>query len=218
MLSFLHKLREKFRHGLIAHIVLIRLSRLGIRINPYIIYREGSSSITENTPLEPSVERVTLENFERLISGCAFEAQVSLDGWKKKLQEGQLGLVMRLRGELVGYTWANLKYCFHYGRRTELGPKQAYLRDTYISKRFRGQGMAVLIRQAMYRELLRRERTEFFSVSEFLNTPAKNFKSHLGAMPLELRLSLKFFGHRNANIRLRTYADAAWPGHATEKR
>ena len=113
MLSCLHKLREKLRNGTTVHSVLGRLSRLGIGISPYIIYREESSSINECPPFEFSVERVTLENCERLLSGFASELQVSPDGWKRQLQEGKVALVMRLRDESVGYTWATLLDGFH---------------------------------------------------------------------------------------------------------
>ena len=202
MLSFLHKLREKYHHGLVMYLVLDRLSRLGISINPYIIYREDCSSITECLPLELGVERVTLENCERLISGFASEQRISADDWILRLQEDKLALVMRVRDELVGYTWADLRNFAPYQRRTELGPRQAALMNTYIAKRFRGQGLAALIRHAMYRELLAQGRTELFSISDFLNTPAKNFKKHPGATPLEFRLSLQLFRHWHANVRL----------------
>ena len=154
-----------------------------------------------------------MENRERLISGFGSKEQILADDWKTRLQEGQLALVMRLEGELIGYTWANLRYYDPYQIRTELEPTQAYLRDTYIAKKFRGERMAVLIRQAMCRELLRRGRSEFFSVSDFLNSPAKNFKRHLGATPLELRLSVHLFWRWTADVRLWSYTDVAWPGH-----
>ena len=209
MFPFFQNLRQKLYDRSIAHSVSIRLSRLGIGVSPYIIYREDSSSINECPPFEPSIERVTLENCERLLSDFASELQVSPDAWRRQLQEGKIALVMRLRDESVGYTWATLRYYAPYHRRTELGPKQAYLTDTYIAKRVRNQGMATLMRHAMYRELLRRGRTEFFSVSDFLNTPAKNWKRRMNATRLELRLALHLFHRWHADVRLRAYADVA---------
>ena len=212
MLSFLHKQREKLRHGVMAHSVSDRLSHLGIGIAPYIIYRENFSSTDESSPFEPNVELVTLENCEHLISGFATERQVSPDGWRRYLKEGHIALVMRLRDDSVGYTWAALRDYAPYNRRTELGPKQAYLTSTYIAKKFRRQGMATLMRQAMYRELRRHGRTEFYSVSDFLNTPAKHWKRRMNATPLELRLALHLSHRWHADVRLWSYVEAARSG------
>jgi len=223
MLSFLHKLREKLRHGTMAFSVLGRFSRLGIGINPYIIYREERPLLTECQSLVPSVERVTLENCERLLSDFASERKISPDGWKRELQKGKIALVMRLRDRSVGYTWANLSYYAPYHRQTELGPKQAYLTNTYIAKNFRRQGLGTLMKQAMYRELLHCGRTEFLSISDLMNTPAKNWKRRMNATPLELRLALHLFHRWHADVRLRAYADvarhdAASPGPRTLER
>lgn len=217
MLSSLNKIRDKFRYGLATHFCLYQLSRVGISIIPYIIYREDSECSTEQPSSKLSVEIVTSENHERLSSFFASEGQISSGDWRRRLQEGQLGLVMYSDGEPVGCTWASLIRYSIYGKGAELEPTQAYLRHTYTAKRFRGRGMAPLIRQAMYRELLSRGRSRFLSVSDFLNTPARKFKKHLGAKPQELRLSLRILKRMHADIHLRDYDISIEPEPATAR-
>ena len=207
--SLLRKIRENLRDGVLMHTTLGWLDRRGIGMNPYMVYREALRPEFEEVPFEYSIFRVTLDNCESVLSDLASEKDLSPEDWKGDLRAGKLALAMRAEGVLVGYTWASLQHFAPYQKRTELGPEQAYVSNTYVLKNFRCRGMASLLKQAMNRELLQLGRKEIISVTDLLNKPAMNLKRRIDAEPLQLRLALRMSRWWHADLRLRSFSASA---------
>ncbi|MGI9259998.1 MAG: GNAT family N-acetyltransferase [Gammaproteobacteria bacterium] len=191
------------------HTAIGWLDRRGIGINPYMVYREALRAELEEVPFDYSIDRITLDNCESVLVDIAPEQEISPEDWKCDLQAGKLALAMRAEGELVGYTWASLRHFAPYQKRTELGPEQAYVTNTYVLKNFRCRGMASLLKQAMNRELLQYGRKEIISVTDLLNKPAMNLKRRIDATPLELRLALRISRWWHTDLRLRSFSTSA---------
>ncbi len=200
-------IRYRLKHGLMTRSVLSQLRRVGLGVRPYIVYREPPSQPSEAELSKLDLEQISLENLDRVIECFSGEQFVKRHWWERRLRDGEIGFLMTEDAEFVGYTWVNLNRCGRLGLKIKLNDNQAYLTDTYVAKRARGRGMAVLLRQHTRSFLEKRGRSEFFSVSEYFNLPAKNFKKHLRAEPLELRIALQLFWLPGIDVRLRSYGD-----------
>ena len=118
-----------------------------------------------------------------------------------------MGLLLTDGDTLVGYTWTSFECCRGVSVRPlfHLTDHQAYLYDLYVTEGYRSRGLAGLMRRNTYAELRRMGRTELFSISEYLNKPARRFKAKLAAERLELRLGLTILRRWRLDVRLRRY-------------
>jgi hypothetical protein len=203
-MSMLDRLFNQLRYGLLTRSVLLRLQRIGIDCMPYILYREGTvQALGDVLGSEYQIERIRPDDVQYIADNFP-NADFTAEGWRQRLADRQLGLLVRCGKEMVGYTWADVKECgLGPGKLLfRLAAHQAYLRYTFITNSYRGRALAPALRRRIYEEMAQAGKTELFSVSEYFNTPAKNFKKKLGAVPLELRISVKLFRRWGLDLRL----------------
>lgn len=186
--------------------LLLHLQKIGIDVMPYVVYREHMRSSGAGLPSELKIERITINNARYAVN--RFPAgNATSEIWLKRITEGDIGLLMSHEGEPVGYTWTDTR-TFHLRSAKPLfmlNDKQAYLANTFIVPQARGRRLSLPLRHHMYAELDSMGYEDFFSISEFFNTPAKKFKRRLGATPLELRLSVELFRRWECDIRVYQY-------------
>jgi GNAT superfamily N-acetyltransferase len=187
--------------------VLLRLRKTGIEIEPYILYREDVGDTEISDKPEYTVTGIEPEDTDK-VAAALDDPSVTAAAWRDRIANGQLGLLLSRGDEVIGYTWADTRFCSLVNPRNtlfELRDGQAYLRYTFVKQSFRGKDLAPYLRGCMYRELHGRGYREFFSVSEFFNRPARSFKKKLGAVPLQLRVSILLFHRWGFDARLRNY-------------
>ncbi len=204
-MSLISRIQNRLKYGLLTRSVLLRLRKLNITFTPYFLYLE--KDLTPHDDVHTyQVERVTWDNLEHIIEYFP-DPTIRLKTWRRRLDAGNSGLLLKDGDEMVGYTWASLKYCRGVAVRPlfELSEKQAYLFDMYVTDAYRGRRIAPLMRQMCYAELGGLGRTELYSISEYFNRPARRFKEKLGAVPVELRLGATLFEHIRFDVRLRGF-------------
>lgn len=211
-MSILGRLRHQLRYGLMTRSVLLRLEKIGVYCMPYILYRENVEPADEVPEAGYQTSLIEADDLKRIARNFP-DADFTAAAWADRLAGGQLGILATSGNEMVGYTWADMRQCGLGPDRQlfELNPHEAYLRYTHVTKKHRGKAVASLLRVRLYQELERRGRTDLFSISEFFNLPAKNFKKKLAAVPAELRLCLRFFHRWGFDICLRRYTRARNP-------
>ncbi len=206
-MSYIGRLQNLRRYGLLTRSILLRLSRIGVAIEPYILYYQQSlNDPVALADLDYRVERISLDNIDYIneqLPGPDFYHTDPLKVFRDRLSSGNVGIILIHDDELAGYSWANLRYCRHRKNILfELNQEEAYLYDTYVGDRSRGRGFASVLHHRLMEELHRTGRRKCFSISEYFNTPARMFKRRLRAKPLETRRFLNIFYRGNLDIRL----------------
>lgn len=187
------RLLGRLRYGLLIQELLDRLSRLGLIIYPYFVVREPESPDPAMTPDARSSFRLLraadVDDVVRVLAG-RITSQVYLE----LLTLAECMGVFHDQ-KLAGYTWARLDYVpvpDGLGQPVfELQPDEAYLFDMYVAPAYRGFRLAGILRQSMQRELIRRGRTCFYSLTLAFNRASRRFKSRLGAREVELRMHVR---------------------------
>lgn len=203
-MGFIRHLLQHIRHGLLLYAVTLRLKKVGLEFRPYVLYRESLEAPAATANDRFVIQLITRENLDYVMTNFP-EPYFVPRHWRERISAGDFGLVLSEGGELIGYTWANLRYCVFLKRLFDLKRHQAYLLDTYLVRSRRGQGLARVMRRAMLAELHRRGRHDLYSISESFNTPALKHKKRLRSQPLELRLFVGLFSRYNFDFRLRGY-------------
>ncbi len=189
----LQRLFGRIRHGLLTQEILDRLARAGFIFYPYFVALEPAPD--EGAPRLD--ERCTV----RVLS-AADAADIARVAMGRSTEDAIVRLLSQATclgifydGALAGYTWARLDVIpvpFTRGKpMVALQPSEAYLFDMYVASPYRGLRLAGLLRQAMQRELMRRGRTRFYSITLAFNRSSRRFKARLGVREIELRLYLR---------------------------
>ena len=204
--GIIDQLRDKRRH----HLVLQSLSRVlgckGIEIVPYYITHESLKHETEprvNPELGP-VAACLLSPAEIEEVYTHPESKVMGDE-ATLLDERCLCFGLKLKGEIAACMWCNLHRCHSRITRFPIKEDEAYLCSAVTFKPYRGKNLAPLLRYELYRYLNQIGRTNFYSITECFNTPARKFKEKLGAKHLKLGLHIRLFNRCRWNITLRRY-------------
>jgi ribosomal protein S18 acetylase RimI-like enzyme len=100
-------------------------------------------------------------------------------------------VVIKHEGQIAGYTWADLDEVNDSTCNYELQPGEAYLYDAYIVPEYRGRALAPLLRIECYKHLQQSDMHTYYSVSDYVDTPAINFKKKLNAEFIKLYLQIK---------------------------
>jgi hypothetical protein len=208
LMNVLEKIRDKFNHGLVLFSMSNRLSRIGFKIIPYCLVREY---ICDELDLKPKLKMSSVvvgflepTDITTLLTHPEI-SHVDRSEMKKCLTDDCLCFGIKHKGNIAAYMWCNLQKCHEMVPPLKLKDDEAYLFGAYTFRAYRGRNLAPYLRYQMYRNLTRMGRNKFYSITEFFNTPAMNFKKKLKARPLELYLSIAFFGKYHFNVRLKEY-------------
>ncbi|MDX2506231.1 MAG: hypothetical protein QNL62_17375 [Gammaproteobacteria bacterium] len=210
-MDYLRNLWSKIRFSSPLRIVADILGRLGVRIAPYYIYREGLdyanlSSLDENFSGYDTV--ILGSNDMHEIACIPGRENIDEEFLLERLNKGHLCLGMRHNGKLVGFNWANLtELTFSSKTSFSLQDNEAYLYDAFTLMDYRGIGIAPYIRFKCYQQLEQLGKNNLYSISLAFNTPAIKFKRKLNAELHELRLFVDAFRKWEINMRLKKYAE-----------
>jgi hypothetical protein len=201
-------LKMKYKHSHFLRLVFDVVSKLGIRISPLFIFQETAD------PLQYAHFRP--EDFKEYEMGfCGPEdikimalipgRQFTENELLNRLREGQRCLGLKKNGKLVAFSWCNLNEFSFLFDRWPLNYDEAYLHDAYTEVDCRGKGIAPYLRYHLCRELEKIGRTKLYSLSDYFNTPAVNFKLKLNAKKIKLNLYVGFFGKRHLCFTVKNY-------------
>jgi len=197
MSDYINNLRNKLRFNSPMRILLDGLRHIGLTFMPFYIFNEdvkaGMSANTLSLPKNFEFCHLTDQDMPELeLLPMRTRKAGSL---LKLMEDGNRCLAIRIHGQIAAFSWFNTHECNFSGAQFPLGASEAYLFDTYTSPDFRGQNLAPLVRQEIYKVLYALGISKALSVSECFNRPAIRFKSKLGATKKSLLLfvSLKKF-------------------------
>jgi hypothetical protein len=203
--NFLNKIR--FSHSL--RLFFDAVSKLGIRISPYYLFQEViTPGISLTLPAGFADYKVVFLGPECLktmaaIPGRRFSEKDLLD----RLKRGNKSLGLKKDNELVAFTWCDLDEFSFKLERYPLKEDEAYIFDAYTLMEYRGKGIAPLLRYHLYKELEKIGRIKLYSLSDYFNTPAINFKMKLNARKIKLYLYVVVFGKWNFRFLLKDFTN-----------
>jgi hypothetical protein len=195
MRGYLRHIGLKLRYNPAPGILLDSVSKLGLELTPFYLYREGEADL-ELPQLEGAANyRVEILDEAELPTLAAFPArQPTLQDLRQRLLQGMLCLGLRHRGEVVAFVWCDLGNCHYPGCRFSLQADEAYLFDQYTLMSYRGKRIAPYLRARAYQLLAERGLTRLFSVSNRYNANANRFKQKLRARVVHTGIHVKVLG------------------------
>lgn len=117
----------------------------------------------------------------------------SMDAEKNNdLKEKCLCFALKINGEIVSYSWFNLKRC-HEVYPFPLKDDEAYGTGLFTFKAHRGLNLALLLKSAQYKELIKLGRKKIIGMTNVLNTPAIRFERKKGGSPINLIIYINMF-------------------------
>ncbi len=140
------------QHGLVAQRALERLDRVGITINPYVLFRKGVGPYQTDWPwlAEEFPSSVLVESDIAAVAACDSRTEEQIQA---RLDKGHLCIVIKNGERIAGYCWADLREVNDAVCDYELGPGEAYLYDGFIVPELRGRGLAQYMSVEFYRHL-----------------------------------------------------------------
>jgi hypothetical protein len=191
------------------HIVLLSffhlLERTGIKIVPYYLTLESMpEDLKFDSKLKPIVFGIiSPTEIETLFKYPEFRTFAKeAKNWS---DESYQCFGMWHNGEIVAYCWFNIKYCVSDFINFNLQSDEAYLFRTRTAEKYRGINIAPLLRYSLYTHLNKIGRTKYYSITEYFNKPAINFKRKLRARQLKLFLYINIYKLIKRNIILKEY-------------
>lgn len=183
--------------------VLRRLARLGLRLHPFLLVREGGELRHPRRPDERfRFGPVTADDIDELLRMEPRPARDVLERW---FTEGKRCHGVRDGTKLVAKTWSDLAEFNYPPAYRKLGADEAYLFAAYIDPPYRGHNLAPFMRAECYTVLRAMGRTRLWSYTDYYNAPARRFKSKLGAVDEALCLHVELFGKWSKSLTLRQY-------------
>lgn len=199
-------LRHAIRYGKVTQRLLHFLSLTGIKVALFYWVQE-SIDCSPKVKLDDTIENYSFEFLtpDELKKVRWLAGEPSLDNKLRKLKDGNKCLAVKHRGEIVGYTWAELGKCSDVMLTINLESNEAYLFDMFIDRSFRGKNIAPRLRVECYEALRSLGYDTGYSISDYFNTPSVRFKTKLNARFLKLFLYIRLFGRFSRTWRLKDY-------------
>ncbi len=193
------------KHGLLTQRVVERLKRVGVDVNPYLLFREGVRPHQTDWPgLAAEFPSDVLRPTD-IVAVAACVPWGSVEEVQRRLDKGHLCILLRTGERIAGYTWADFDEVNDSACKFELRPGEAYLYDAFIAPDYRGRSLAPYMRAESYKHLRQAGRHTFYSISDFFNSPAIKFKEKLNAEAIRLYLQIKLGGREIGQWLLRDY-------------
>jgi ribosomal protein S18 acetylase RimI-like enzyme len=123
------------------------------------------------------------------------------------LELGHLCIAIWDKSRVVGYIWEDCDKVNDTVCDFALGEREAHLYDAFVAPEFRGKRIAPHMRYESYQILRDAGFRTFFSISEYFNTPAIDFKMKLNAEIVRLYLEIKLGGRRLGHWILKDYVN-----------
>jgi hypothetical protein len=181
---------------------------MGVVVHPYYLFREGARPHqTEWPELAREFPSSVLDAID-VPEAVACRRWNTIDGFRGRLDKGHICIVLKNRGRIAGYTWADLTEVNDSACDYALGAGEAYLYDAFIASEHRGRNLAPYLRVESYKHLHSLGRHTFYSISQCFNAPAIKFKEKLNADVIRLYLQIKLGGRELGQWMLRDYERA----------
>jgi len=207
-LSLLKRIQTKVRYGLtMFNINNLIAKKIGMAFTPYILFQEGINfpEITEfkRLPAEYSFEMLGPEDMK--IIGT-LDGGFPVEGLLARLYKGENCIGLKHNDEIAAFMWINFKeYSGYYSKPIHLKNNEAYLRSMYTVKSYRGKNFAPYLRYKSYEILKEMGRDVLYSISDYFNSPAVNFKKKLNAKKLKIMLYIKLSDKLSWNFTLKSF-------------
>jgi len=180
-----------------------RLARLGLRLHPFLLVREGGEPRRPDRPDERfQFGPVTADDIDELLR---MEPRPARDVLERRFAEGKLCHGVRDGSRLVAKTWSDLADFNYPPAYRRLEADEAYLFAAYIDPACRGHNLAPFMRAECYAVLRAMGRTRLWSYTDYYNAPARRFKTKLGAVDEALCLHIDLFDRWSKTLTLRRY-------------
>jgi predicted GNAT family acetyltransferase len=195
------------RYGLVTQRVIERLRRVGVNLNPYVLFREGAR------PHQTEWPELAAQFPSCVLAASDIDAVANCVPWgtperiRARLDKGHLCIVLKNGERVAGYAWADFDEVNDSACDYAIGPDEAYIYDTFIAPEFRGRSLALYMRAETYRRLREAGRHTFYSISDYFNAPAIRFKEKLDAEAIRVYLQIKLGGRLVGQWLLRDYEE-----------
>lgn len=200
------QIREKFRYRLVLRTVLRVLGCRGIIIVPYYLTQESlKPEAAPNVDPELGPVAACLLTPAEIEEVFTHPESKSMGDEATLVKERCLCFGLKVNGQVAACTWCNLRRCHSDLNSFPLKEDEAYLCSAVTFKAQRGKNLAPLLRYELYKYLNQTGRSNFYSITEYFNTPARKFKEKLGARQLKLGLHVNLFNRCRWNMTLRKY-------------
>jgi hypothetical protein len=186
------------------------LNKVGINASFYYVVLEslpdaaGQNLKSDLKPVECGF--LTLPQVDKLYSHPEIKG---LDGEMHKWRnDGCRCFAIKYRDEYISYAWCNMSRLssdfFSYPLRED----EAYIFRARTLGAYRGHNLAPFLRLELYKILVQMNRSKFYSITEYFNTPARKLKKKLGARNIRLCFYVGILNRRLCNITLKKYPQA----------
>ena len=185
----------RLRYNNLAQTFLDALKVLGVTIRPYYLFEEESLHVEKRDWDQRFADyEAGYLGPDDMATLAAFPDRTPSEAkLHQNLADGSVCFGIRLKGEIVAFTWWETSYCTFPGHPFALNDDEAYLHDAYTASAHRGLGLAAFVRYRAYEELIKQGRTHLYSVSERFNTSAVRFKKKINAKIIDQGVLVVFF-------------------------
>jgi GNAT superfamily N-acetyltransferase len=199
-------IKRLIEYGLVLDAIMWRLKKLGITLIPYYIIQEGECyGQTRNWAELCEIGHSKFLGKDEIGEVALLGSEADVKSLLHRLDLGHLCFGLFIEDKLVAYMWCDLKEFNYPPYRHFLEKNEAYLYDARVAPSYRGKNLASFFRAQFYSALKQYSKDNFFSFSEYTNTPAIRFKKKLGARFLKLCLYINLWGKYSKNWVLRDY-------------
>jgi hypothetical protein len=201
------RIQQKYKDRIILNTIYRRLKKKKFEIHLYYLVQEGFR--VEDAPkIEPKLKPLVSEFLEpsdiNMIASKS-ERDYPEEKMLKMLSEDCKCLCIKHKGEIVAYTWYDLRRCDTRLLSFQLKEDEAYLYSARTFSAYRGKSLGPYLRYELYKHLHQMGRQRLYSITSFSNIPAIMFKRKLNAKPLKLYLYIKIFNKYQYNILIKKY-------------
>jgi len=207
--SFIVKLRNVIRHGLVVETILGIASRLGLDVSAYYLYREDPYDENFRPPV-PDLKGIETkfigpEEFEQIgqASGDRNAQEYLLDVYRRGMQ--CFGLFSE--GEVIAYICVNSENPSFLGHEISMDPEEVYLFGIYTMRKWRGRNAATTMRYELTKKLAEMNKTKYCTIISYFNTPSIRHKAKSHPRRYQLYLHLGLFKMWERQWLLKSYGD-----------
>ena len=203
------RILSKVRNGFYMRRVLRILTRLHIEIMPYYIEQSSATISPMASAPMPDLDLGFLE-IEALGEVLHLEGKnVRLEELRKRIANGHRCFVAKHERSIIAKVWCDLSEFNYPPCRFDLQADEAYFYAMFTEPGNRGKGIAPFLRTKCYEALAEEGKSNFYSYSEYFNTPAKRFKKKLGTRNLALCLHVSLSKRFSWNWTIKKYQENA---------
>lgn len=206
-ISTFKKIQVKVRYGLALQAIRYALMKVGIEFSPYYLYRDetNGTDIPEIKGIFDDYSCELLKPEDMKVIGAINYVGFSEDKLLSLLEAGEKCIGLKHKGEIVSFMWVNFIEFNYKSTVIHLKDNEVYLWFGYTMESYRGKNLAPYLRYKSYKILKEMGRDSFYSISDYFNTPAVNFKKKLNTKKLKLILFIQLFNKLHWSFTLKSY-------------